>query len=103
MSSLLNATTDSGCPPRSARCAAPLSILGAQERRPAAKRAVKVIREGVKILGRQPGMGRPAQDMEPEYREWMIDFGDSGYIALYRYDGRTAVILAVRHQRELDY
>jgi plasmid stabilization system protein ParE len=69
----------------------------------AAKRAVKAIREGVKILGVQPGMGRPAQDMDPEYREWMIDFGDSGYVALYRYDGRTAVILAVRHQRELDY
>jgi plasmid stabilization system protein ParE len=69
----------------------------------AAKRAVKAIREGVKILGVQPGMGRPAQDMEPAYREWMIDFGDSGYVALYRYDSRTAVILAVRHQRELDY
>ena len=69
----------------------------------AARRAVKAIREGVKILGAQPGMGRPAQDMEPEYREWMIDFGDSGYVALYRYDGQTAVILAVRHQRELDH
>jgi plasmid stabilization system protein ParE len=69
----------------------------------AAKRAVKAIREGVKILGRQPGMGRPAKDMEPEYREWMIDFGDSGYVVLYAYDSRSAVILAVRHQRELDY
>ena len=69
----------------------------------AAKRAVKAIREGVKILARQPGMGRPAQDMEPEYREWMIDFGDSGYVVLYRHDGRDAVVLAVRHQRELDY
>ena len=48
-------------------------------------------------------MGRPAQDMEPEYREWMIDFGDSGYVVLYRHDGRDAVVLAVRHQRELDY
>lgn len=69
----------------------------------AAKRAVKAIREGVKILGAQPGMGRPAQDMEPEFREWMIEFGDSGYVVLYRHDGRGAVILAVRHQRELDY
>ena len=69
----------------------------------AARRAVKAIREGVKLLGRQPGMGRPAQHMAPEYREWMIAFGDSGYVALYRSDGRTAVILAVRHQRELDY
>ena len=69
----------------------------------AAKRAVKAIREGVKVLGRQPGMGRPAEDMEPEYREWMIDFGDSGYVVLYRYDGRNAVILAVRQQREVGY
>jgi plasmid stabilization system protein ParE len=41
--------------------------------------------------------------MEPEYREWLIEFGHSGYVALYRYDGQTAVILAVRHQRELEY
>lgn len=41
--------------------------------------------------------------MEPEYREWMIAFGDSGYVALYRYDGQTAVIVAVRHQREVGY
>jgi len=33
----------------------------------------------------------------------MIDFGDSGYIALYHFDGQTAVILAVRHQKELVY
>ena len=67
----------------------------------AAKRAVKSIRDGVKVLAHQPGVGRPAEDMEPEYREWMIDFGDSGDVALYRYDGETAVILAVRHQREV--
>lgn len=40
--------------------------------------------------------------MEPEYREWLIDFGDSDYAVRYRYDGQTAVILAVRHQRELE-
>jgi plasmid stabilization system protein ParE len=69
----------------------------------AARRAVKVIREGVKIIARQPGIGRPAEDMEPEYREWMIDFGATGYVALYRCDDSTAVILAVRHQREAGY
>ena len=41
--------------------------------------------------------------MERQYREWLIDFGDGGYIALYRYDGETAVILAVRHQKEAGY
>lgn len=69
----------------------------------AAKRAVKTIREGVKVLAHQAGIGRPAEDMEAEFREWLVDFGDSGYIVLYHYDGRTAVILAVRHQREVGY
>jgi plasmid stabilization system protein ParE len=69
----------------------------------AAKRAAKAIREGVKVLAAQPGVGRPAEDMEPEYREWLIDFGDSGYIALYHYDEKTAVIVAVRHQKEVGY
>jgi plasmid stabilization system protein ParE len=69
----------------------------------AARRAVQAIRKSVKVLAHQPGIGRPAEDMEPEYREWIIDFGDSGYVALYRYDGETAVILAVRHQKEAGY
>jgi plasmid stabilization system protein ParE len=67
----------------------------------AAKRAVKAIRDGVKIIATQPGVGRPVEDMEPEYREWLIDFGESGYIALYRCDEQTAVIVAVRHQKEI--
>lgn len=69
----------------------------------AGKRAAKAIRDSMKVLADQPGVGRPAENMEPEYREWMIDFGDSGYVALYRFDGETAVILAVRHQREVGY
>ncbi len=69
----------------------------------AANRAVKTIRDATKIIALQPGIGRPADDMEPEYREWLIDFGDSGYVALYRLDGDSAVILAVRHQREVGY
>ncbi len=69
----------------------------------AARRAVKAIRESVKVLAHQPGVGRPVEDMEPEYREWIINFGDSGYVALYRYDGETAVILAVRHQKAAGY
>lgn len=48
----------------------------------AAKRAVKILRSGVKVIAQPPGIGRPADEMEPEYREWMIDFGDSGYVAL---------------------
>ena len=69
----------------------------------AAKRAVKSIRDGVKIMAMQPGVGRPVDDMDPEYREWLIDFGDSGYVALYHYTGEEPVIVAVRHQKEVGY
>ncbi|KGK41129.1 plasmid stabilization protein [Nitrincola sp. A-D6] len=69
----------------------------------AARRAIKTIRAGVKILAHQPEVGRPIADMDPEFREWLIDFGSSGYIALYRFDGETASILAVRHQKEAGY
>ncbi len=69
----------------------------------AARRAVQAIRAGVKVLVLQPGVGRPVDGMEPEFREWLIVFGESGYVALYRYDGDSAVILTVRHQREVGY
>ena len=64
---------------------------------------VRAIRIGVKVLAHQPRVGRPVDDMESEFREWLIDFGDSGYIALYRFDGKTVTILAVRHQKEAGY
>ena len=69
----------------------------------AARRAAKSIHDGAKVIAHQPGIGRLAEGMEPEYREWLIAFGDSGYVALYRHDGQTVVILAVRHQREAGY
>ena len=68
-----------------------------------ARRSVKVIRDGVRMIGLQPVAGRPVPDMDPAYREWLIDFGDSGYLTLYHFDGETAVILAVRHQKEAGY
>jgi plasmid stabilization system protein ParE len=67
----------------------------------AAKRAIKTVRQGVKVLGHQPGIGRPIEDMADEFREWMIDFGDSGYVARYRIDADAVTILAVRHQKEV--
>jgi len=69
----------------------------------AARRAIKAIRAGVKILAHQPEAGRPVEDMDLEFREWLIDFGSNGYIALYHFDGETAAILAVRHQKEAGY
>ncbi|MDP3651990.1 MAG: type II toxin-antitoxin system RelE/ParE family toxin [Rhodoferax sp.] len=69
----------------------------------AAKRAIKTVRQGVKVLGAQPGIGRPIEDMSDEFREWMIDFGDSGYVARYRIDADAVTILAVRHQKEVGF
>jgi plasmid stabilization system protein ParE len=69
----------------------------------AAQRAIKAIRSEVRVLASQPEIGRPLEDMAPEFREWLVDFGDSGYVALYRYDGQTALILAIRHQKEVGY
>lgn len=69
----------------------------------AARRAVQAIRQGVKVLTLQPGMGRPIEDLPVEFREWVIDFGDSGYVARYRLDGDVIVVLAVRHQKEAGF
>jgi plasmid stabilization system protein ParE len=69
----------------------------------AAARAVRVIREAMLILEAQPRAGRPVDRMDPEYREWIIGFGESGYVALYRLEGDLAIVLAVRHQREAGY
>jgi len=66
----------------------------------AARRAGEAIRQGVKILGAHPRMGRMVDDLPEQFREWLIDFGDSGYVARYRIDADTVTILAVWHQKE---
>jgi plasmid stabilization system protein ParE len=69
----------------------------------AAKSAIKTIRQEVKVLALQPGIGRPIEEMPPEFREWMIDFGQSGYVVMYHHDNDVVTILAVRHQKEVGY
>ena len=69
----------------------------------AAMRAVEAIRQGVKTLGKHPEIGRPVEELPPEFREWVIEFGHGANVARYHYDGREAVILAVRHGREAGY
>ena len=71
--------------------------------REAASRAVRAIRESVKILAAHPEIGRPVDDMETEFRDWLIEFGDGGYVARYHFDGRDVVVLAVRHTKEAGY
>jgi plasmid stabilization system protein ParE len=75
----------------------------APKSREAARRAVKAIRQGVKALSKHPESGRPIDDLPLEFREWVIDFGHGAYVALYHYDGKQIVILAVRHGREAGY
>ncbi|MDD4928846.1 MAG: type II toxin-antitoxin system RelE/ParE family toxin [Gallionella sp.] len=67
----------------------------------AAKRAAETIMKAVQVLGLQPQIGRPVDDMPEAYREWLIDFGDSGYVARYRFDSDAVTILAIRHQKEV--
>lgn len=66
----------------------------------AARRAGDAIRQGVAILGTHPRLGRMLDDLPEQFREWLIDFGDSGYVARYRIDTETVTILAIRHQKE---
>jgi plasmid stabilization system protein ParE len=75
----------------------------ASRNRSAAQRAIRAIRLGVATVADHPHIGRPAEDMPPEFREWFIPFGGSGYVLLYRTDGETVVILAVRHAKEAGY
>ncbi len=49
-----------------------------------------------------PKIGHP---VEEGFRELVIDFGSSGYLALYDFDEMfdTITVYAVRHQKESDY
>ena len=69
----------------------------------AAKRAADTIIKSLRVLGLQAQIGRPIENMPYEYREWLIGFGDSGYVARYHFNGEIVTILAVRHQKELGY
>ena len=43
----------------------------------AAQRAIKAIRTEVRVLESRPEIGRLVEDMDPEFREWLVDYGDS--------------------------
>ena len=53
------------------------------DRNPAAARlAGEAIERHLMLLESTPEIGRPFRE-RPEWRELLIDFGDSGYVALY--------------------
>jgi plasmid stabilization system protein ParE len=69
-----------------------------------AKRALRAIKEGFRILGLSPFTCRKAKTDTPLLRELVIPFGATGYVALFEIDNaETVTVLAVRHQRESDY
>ncbi len=67
-----------------------------------ASAAVSAIRNAIDVLAEHPLIGR---SFEAPLRELVISFGRSGYLALYRFrpERGEVRILAIRHQRELDY
>lgn len=67
----------------------------------AAKRAAQAIFKSIQRLEMQPKMGRPADDIGEDYRELIIGFGDSGYLAIYRCEGEQVIVVAIQHQKEL--
>jgi len=69
----------------------------------AARRAIKAIRRGVKILAGHPEIGRPVDDLPDQFRVWVIEFGQGAYVVLYLFDGREVILLAIRHGREAGY
>lgn len=68
----------------------------------AASTAAKVIRQTVEVLAAHPLIGRRVHG---ELRELVISYGKTGYVALYRFlpDRNVVRVLAIRHQRELDF
>lgn len=68
----------------------------------AAAATAQVLIDGLALLRQHPLIGREA---EAGLRELVISRGRSGYVALYRYDvaSDTALVLAIRHQREGGY
>lgn len=70
----------------------------------AAKRAGQIIERQFALLETTPDLGRPLPEL-PALRELIINFGDSGYVALYRHEPADDAIyvLAFRHQKEAGY
>lgn len=68
----------------------------------AAKKAIQSIVNGIKELTHMPHVGKPIENT-PLMRDWLIDFGKSGYVVRYHYDGEIIFVLAVRHQKEVGF
>ncbi len=55
------------------------------------------------MLAKYPQIGHLIDNLPPEYRELVIEFGNGGYVARYRFNPEWVVILAVRHGKEAEF
>lgn len=78
--------------------------LLAEKNPQAAKRAGQAIERQFALLETEPRVGRPFDGL-PEFRELIIPFGDTGYVALYHHEvnAGSVYVLAFRHQKEAGY
>jgi plasmid stabilization system protein ParE len=67
----------------------------------AAGATIRTIFDGLRVLQKHPLIGRT---LAPGRRELVIYRGRTGYLAQYHYDAVAdeVLILAIRHQREID-
>jgi len=74
-----------------------------QEKNPeAAKRAIKLIRGGIYTIASYPDAGKPIEEMESEYRKWIIPYIGRAFIVVYRYQHGIVQILLVKHYLKLE-
>lgn len=67
----------------------------------AAKNAIIAIRASINNLINFPKIGKPIENLNPNFREINIPFGARGYIARYYIENDTIIILAIRHYLEV--
>lgn len=65
-----------------------------------AMRAIEAIRRGVSPLAAFPDMGRPVSKLGPGVRRWVVQFGNEGYVIMYKVDATAVTLLSLRHQKE---
>ena len=71
-----------------------------------AERGLKVLEEAWEVLSKFPYTCRKAQGggLGGNWRELLVSFGSSGYIALFEITSdKSLTVAAVRHQRKSDY
>jgi plasmid stabilization system protein ParE len=68
-----------------------------------ARRAIFVIRDALNKIAFMPERFRPVEG-KMYHREAIVDFGNSGYIALFRHMPNGDIVIArIKHQRENDF